>query len=195
MQDRAPCHTTDTIWNLLKCLDMVILDMMMTGHHGVTHLILMVGVEEAGGGFTQGKINTALLCMVPYITISPLMTLNYLSPIFIFLKSSNDLLFQISSLHQTPWLLWTRSSMASSWISSDVWSPSSSCSSSLLWSRIQEQLCQSSITSSSRVCLGLQTYTEDQEFSSSSSASSLYSSSSSSLTSILSSWASSFSSS
>ena len=44
---------------------MVILDMMMTGHHGVTHLILMVGVEEAGGGFTQGKINTALLCMVP----------------------------------------------------------------------------------------------------------------------------------
>lgn len=25
----------------------------MTGHHGVTHLILMVGVEEAGGGFTQ----------------------------------------------------------------------------------------------------------------------------------------------
>ena len=50
---------------------MVILDMMMTGHHGVTHLILMVGVEEAGGGFTQGKINTALLCMVSYITISP----------------------------------------------------------------------------------------------------------------------------
>ena len=40
---------------------MVILDMMMTGHHGVTHLILMVGVEEAGGGFTQGKINTALV--------------------------------------------------------------------------------------------------------------------------------------
>ena len=57
---------------------MVILDMMMTGHHGVTHLILMVGVEEAGGGFTQGKINTALLCMVPYITISPLIILKYL---------------------------------------------------------------------------------------------------------------------
>ena len=50
---------------------MVILDMMMTGHHGVTHLILMVGVEEAGGGFTQGKINTALLCMVPYNNQSP----------------------------------------------------------------------------------------------------------------------------
>ena len=129
------------------------------------------------------------------ITISPLIILNPLYLFFSFLKSSNGISFQISSLHQTPWLLWTRSSMASSWISSDVWPSSSSCSSSLLWSRIQEQLCQSSITSSSRVCLGLQTYTEDQEFSSSSSASSLYSSSSSSLTSILSSWTSSFSSS